>query len=214
MKSLWLFGIVLLFAFLFAYASAATNWCAPSVVDIPEEEWEIHDIVVTSYDADCQCYPTDIIKTGNWFGEYCNAGFLHETRTMEKLRTPECKDKYFVVESRDIAQDFCKKCPEPRVVGDWTEKGCVNEFKVYERKVVAQVFSPLLDKCYKQNFVEFNWTEESCTPSTTEDKIVTDIETGQNTNMFSTLWGQYWIFAVGALLIVGLLVYRKRVNKK
>jgi len=139
-------------------------WCEPSVSHLDYEERMALGIYTTTFDENCKCYPDDYLYKGEWRDLYClPEGKLKQARTVKIKIKPWCKDWEWKTEEREVEAEFCKKCPDPNVLTPWKLIGCINNTKIYQRKIEAYFFNPTLSDCFKQNYVEFRFEKtDSC----------------------------------------------------
>ena len=189
-KELVLVGLsVLLVTFISLEVQAQVNrplqenitWCRASVSQFDswdQQERGIYYVTQLPTDANCTCYPSDYLYTGQWENLYCNgAGKLVQERTVKKKIKPACKDWKWEVEKREIDYAPCKRCPPSNVLSSWTLAGCENNTKIYKRNIEGYVFNPLLTKCFKQNYVEYKFEKtKSCKNINTELNVLVDIK--------------------------------------
>ncbi len=137
-----------------ASAMLQTIYCANSVLQLPKEQQA--ELLVSDNPNECVCWEGDVWAYGDWIGRFCkNGGFLEESRLVKFKSKPDCKGVYYQTEYHNVLQDFCKKCPEPKPVGDWAEFGCINNEQFWKRSVQGFMFSPLVSNCYEVRLAEF-----------------------------------------------------------
>ncbi|MHA1685164.1 MAG: hypothetical protein ACTSYD_02025 [Candidatus Heimdallarchaeaceae archaeon] len=158
------------------------TWCEPSVSSFDVFERKEMNIVLTSMDENCTCYPSDYIYEGSWRNLYClPEGKLKQARTVKIKIKPMCVDWEWDTEEREVDAEFCKKCPAPEVLTQWELVGCENSTKIYKRKIIAYFFNPTLDDCFKQNYAEFKFEKvESCRGIKTQPYIWSKIKKNKN----------------------------------
>ena len=129
-------------------------YCAESVLGLPEEQQA--ELLVSSNPGECVCWDGDAWEYNDWILRFCKSGgFLEESRLVKFKSKPDCKGFYYQTEYRNVLQDFCKKCSEPKPVGDWVEFGCINNEQFWKRSVQGFMFSPLVANCYEVRLAEF-----------------------------------------------------------
>lgn len=110
---------------------------------------------------DCICRSADgqIIEDydykSDWMSTYCAGnGMLQQKRTALQIEKPGCVERTEVMLYQLVPQDYCKKCPPPKIVSSWTPYGCAGARTIVQRQVLAYYYTPTVDECEIGRFVE------------------------------------------------------------
>jgi len=208
-RFLLLVAILAFSAFALSVEASQVEYCLPSVEGIPVEQWASLGIEKTSLDpSTCVCFNGDVVGSTDWSNAYCKGhGVLVQSRVVQKRVKPACgSDSFFETEYRDVGADFCKKCPEAKVVGGWERVDCLNGVALWRQPVEAFVFSPSLDKCFKMRFSKFK-LEGSCDGNAVSVSNGDELQEQEfnKVKWFSVIVGNLVLLAVA--LAIGLFVY-------